>query len=137
VTLFVDSSVWFAAVYARDTHHEPAKRILREQPTLITSDHILVETWLLLKSRFSRQAAEGFCERVMSGWCRIEIATRDDLQAAESVRHAFPDQRFSLVDRTSFIIMERLGVSRVASFDDDFVIYRFGPDRRQAFEVLR
>ena len=22
-------------------------------------------------------------------------------------------------------------------FDDDFVIYRFGPDRRQAFEVLR
>ena len=34
-------------------------------------------------------------------------------------------------------MMERLGISRVISFDDDFVIYRFGPDRRQAFEVLR
>jgi predicted nucleic acid-binding protein len=33
--------------------------------------------------------------------------------------------------------MERLGVNRVASFDDDFAIYRYGRNRERAFEVLR
>jgi len=41
------------------------------------------------------------------------------------------------VDRTSFAVMERLGVHRAASFDDDFAVYRFGPRRSKAFEVVR
>ena len=32
--------------------------------------------------------------------------------------------------------MEQLGLSRVASFDDDFAIYRYGRSRDGAFEVL-
>jgi len=31
--------------------------------------------------------------------------------------------------------MERLGIHRAVAFDVDFFIYRFGPDRRQAFTV--
>jgi len=41
------------------------------------------------------------------------------------------------VDRTSFAVMRRLGLGRVASFDDDFAIFQFGRDRRSAFTVLR
>ncbi len=33
--------------------------------------------------------------------------------------------------------MERLGVHRAVTFDDDFAVYRFGPRRDRAFEVLR
>jgi len=40
------------------------------------------------------------------------------------------------VDLTSFVVMERLGVHQVASFDNDFAIYRFGPRRERAFTVL-
>jgi predicted nucleic acid-binding protein len=65
------------------------------------------------------------------------MVTNEDLAAAELIRVAFPDQRFSLVDRTSFASLERLGISRVASFDNDFVIYRYGVHRDRAFEVLR
>ena len=57
-----------------------------------------------------------------------------DLEHAWRMPSMFEDQSFSLVDRTSFAMMERPGISKVISFDDD---YRFGPDRRQAFEVLR
>jgi predicted nucleic acid-binding protein len=137
VTAFVDSSIWFSAVFAKDARHGLAKKVLSENSPLVTSDHVVVETWPLLKNRFSQTAAEAFCRRIMGGWCRIEIATFEDLQAAELVRDTFPGQKFSLVDRTSFVIMERLGIARVASFDDDFVVYRYGIDRRRAFEVLR
>jgi uncharacterized protein len=138
VTIFVDSSAWFAAVFAKEAHSDAAKRILSEEKAgLVTTDHVVVETWLLLKNRFGQAAAETFCQRVMRGWCRIEVATHDDLRAAEVIRATFADQRFSLVDRTSFAVMERLGITRVASFDADFLIYRYGANRDRAFEVLR
>lgn len=133
----MDSSVWFAAVFARETRHGTAKKILSEKDGLVTTDHVVVETWLLLRSRFNQGAAEAYCQRVMRGWCHIEIATSDDLKAAAAIREAFPDQRFSLVDRTSFAVMERLGITQVLSFDADFLIYRYGPNRDRAFEVLR
>jgi predicted nucleic acid-binding protein len=59
------------------------------------------------------------------------------MDRAWAIGQAFPDQDFSLVDRTSFAVMERLGITRVASFDDHFAVYRFGPRRDRAFEVLR
>jgi predicted nucleic acid-binding protein len=60
-----------------------------------------------------------------------------DLDAAWRIGEAFPDQDFSIVDRTSFAVMERLGIASVASFDDHFSIYRFGPRRERAFDVRR
>lgn len=33
--------------------------------------------------------------------------------------------------------MERLGIERVVALDDDFAVYRYGPRRSRAFEVLR
>jgi predicted nucleic acid-binding protein len=42
-----------------------------------------------------------------------------------------------IVDRTSFAVMERLGVHRAAAFDDDFAVYRFGRRWERAFEVVR
>lgn len=137
MTIFVDSSVWFAAVFEKDADHKPALKILDEAPALLTTDHIVVETWLLLKNRFNQAIAEEFCRRIMGGWCQIETATFEDLLGAEVVRNAFQDQKFSLVDRTSFVVMERLGIARVASFDSDFLIYRYGANRDRAFEVLR
>jgi uncharacterized protein len=63
--------------------------------------------------------------------------TDADMQAAWAIGERFADQTFSIVDRTSFVVMERLGLTRVASFDRDFAIYRYGRDRNRAFEVMR
>ena len=60
-----------------------------------------------------------------------------DLDAAWAIGRAFSDQTFSIVDRTSFAVMERQRITRAASFDDDFAIYRYGRKRDQAFEILR
>jgi predicted nucleic acid-binding protein len=97
----------------------------------------VVETWLLLNSRYHHQAAERFWDRIRRGAVQIEFVTLADLEMAWAIGDAFSDQTFSIVDRTSFVVMERLGVTKVASFDDDFAIYRYGRNRERAFEVLR
>ena len=137
MSAFVDSSVWFGAANIREQRNERAKQILADLDSVHITDHVLVETWLLLNSRINRTAAEQFWRAVRSGAAEIERVTPADLETAWGIGEAFPDQDFSLVDRTSFAVMERLGITRVASFDDDFAIYRFGRNRDRAFEVIR
>ena len=59
-----------------------------------------------------------------------------DLERAWRIAQDFPDQAFSLVDMTSFSVMERTGLARVAAFDHHFAVYRYGPRRDRAFEII-
>lgn len=137
MSLFVDTSVWYAAADSSDASNTRAKEILSAGDVLVTSDHVLVETWTLLRWRLHRDAAEAFWRGLRGGAATVESVGAADLQAAWTIGLDFPDQDFSLVDRTSFAVMERLGLERAAAFDDDFAIYRWGPRRTRAFEVLR
>jgi uncharacterized protein len=137
MTLFVDSSTWFAAAYASDRWNERAREILGSGEPLVTSEHVLVETWLLLSARVHHEAAQRFWEGLRAGAARIEQVVPSDLEAAWSIGLRFSDQEFSIVDRTSFALMERLGLTRAVSFDSDYAIYRYGRNRDRAFEVVR
>lgn len=136
MSLFIDSSVWLAAVNKRDEHCQRAKVILSAGEYLITSDHVLVETWTLIRNRIHRRAADSFWESLRDGVALIECVGLADLEAAWAIGETYPDQDFSFVDRTSFAVMRRLGIERAASFDHDFSVFRYGPDRRRAFTVL-
>jgi predicted nucleic acid-binding protein len=72
-----------------------------------------------------------------SGVATIESVGLADLEAAWQIGISWNDQDFSIVDRTSFAVMCRLGIERAASLDDHFAIFRFGPQRRQAFTIIR
>ena len=98
---------------------------------------MLIETWTLLRYRIRRQAAERFWDALRNGVAVIEPVIAADLEAAWQIGTAFREQDFSIVDRTSFAVMRRLGIERAASFDDDFAIFRFGPNRWHAFSILR
>ena len=137
MSLFVDTSAWYAGADRSDRSHTRAKGVLAVEETLVTTDHVLIETWLLLRHRLGRSAAERFWDGLRNGVAEIEAVTAADLALAWAAGEAFPDQDFSIVDRTSFAVMQRLGLRRVASFDDDFAVFRFGRFKRHAFEVVR
>ncbi len=135
--LFVDSSVWFAMMVDRDHDNQRAKSIMTSQEDFMVTDHVVVETWLLLNSRHSRDAAEFFWSGIRNGAAEFEPVTPADLDTAWAIGELYDDQDFSIVDRTSFAVMERLGITRVASFDHHFAVYRYGPKRDRAFQIVR
>ena len=135
--IFVDSSAWFAAVNRRDRHHQRAIELLATHAPLVTSHLVIVETWLLTNSRIDFATAERFLKGVGGGSCKIVQISEDDWRQSSTIHDGFPDQTFSIVDRTSFVVMERLGITQAVSFDDDFFIYRYGQNRARAFEVIR
>jgi uncharacterized protein len=137
MSLFVDTSIWFAAVDSSDRSNTRAKAILKATEVLVTTDHVLVETWTLLHHRLQPNAAERFWEGLRSGIAVIEPVGLADLEAAWQIGNSWRDQDFSIVDCTSFAIMRRLGIERAASLDDHFAIFRFGPRRRQSFTIIR
>jgi uncharacterized protein len=110
MSAFVDSSVWFAATAKRDPQNGRAKSILRSIDQYLT-DLVLVETCQLLKARFGRGVAEVFWERLRDSGVRIEPIVRVDLEAASEIGARFPDESFSFVDRTSFALMDRMGIT--------------------------
>ncbi|MGO8759850.1 MAG: type II toxin-antitoxin system VapC family toxin [Terracidiphilus sp.] len=137
MSLFVDTSIWYAAVDSSDRDNNRAKAILKSDEPLVISDLILVEAWMLLSRRLGREVAERFWGGLRESAVAIETVGPADLEAAWQIGISWRDQDFSIVDCTSFAVMRRLGIERAASLDDHFAVYRFGPHRRHAFTVLR
>jgi predicted nucleic acid-binding protein len=129
--------MWYAAADRSDASNSRAKAVLAAGEPLITTDHILVETWTLIHHRLGQRAVERFWEGLRSGAATVETVGAADLDSAWEIGRSYRDQDFSIVDRTSFAVMRRLGIERAASLDDDFAIFRFGPNRRLAFTVVR
>lgn len=135
MSTFVDTSAWYAAADSGDRSNAAVKRALVDAGDLVTSDHVLAETWILLRHRLGRAAAERFWEGLRGGVARVEMVGAADLEAAWAIGEAFPDQDFSLVDRTSFAVMRRLGLTSAVTLDADFSVYRYGRRRERAFRV--
>lgn len=136
MSTFVDSSVWFAAASAHDPKNGLAKSILLSLDGWTLTDHVLAETWQLLSARYGMEVAETFWGRLRESGAVVEPVTASDLEAASQIEVTCPDEEFSFVDRTSFAVMERLGITRAASLSPSFSTYRYGR-RKQTFQIVR
>ena len=134
--VFVDTSIWYAAADDGDADCEVARSLLTEYAgSLVTSDLVLAELWNLVNARIDHSAANRTVAAIAGGVARVECATDADLEAAAAVLADFSDQAFSLTDRTSWVLMERLAITDALALDANFRVYRYGPQRRRAFAV--
>ena len=60
----------------------------------------------------------------------------EDVVHGREVARNWPDQDFSLVECTSFALMEGRGIEEALAFDAHFRIYRYGEGRRRAFRIV-
>jgi uncharacterized protein len=137
LSVFVDSSAFYAAADDGDRSSARTRELLSAGEDLLTTDYVLVESWLLLQRRLGIDAANRFWAAIRGGAAHVEHVTPADLEASWAIGERFPDQGFSIVDRASFAVMERLGVHRAVALDDDFAVYRFGSRSERSFALIR
>lgn len=137
--LFVDTSGFYALADRSDRHHLAARSILdrrSESEAWITTDHVVVESWLLLNARLGWRAALGFWDAVAGGGlATVAGLASADLVRARALAGLWRDQELSLVDCTSFAFIERLGLEHALAFDAHFRLIRLGPDRRRKLKL--
>ncbi len=134
---FVDTSAWVSAADSAELSHVRVANTLRDrQGRLLTADHVLQETWMVMKYRHNRFVAEALVNKIRGGVARVEVSLLSDLAVASEIGTVFSDQDFSLSDRTSWAVMMRLGITEVVTLDNDFRLYRYGSKRHKAFDVV-
>ena len=137
--IFVDTGGFYALADRGDRNHNAATSVFEARGLageVVTSDYVFVESWCLIRARLGRGAAVQYWDAMYSDVVRIYGVTSDDLSAARGIASAWPDQDFSLIDCTSFALMERLRLDEVLAFDNHFRIYRFGARRQRAFRIV-
>ena len=131
--VFVDTSALYALFVPVDTKHRAASATLRElsreRTPLLTTDLVLLESYILVHARMGRAGLLRFRDIISrTPWLEC-IATTPEHQAEawRLIEHR-SDKNYSLVDAASFVVMRILGVERAFTFDADF--------SREGFETL-
>ena len=126
--IFADTSFWFAAGNPRDGHNEAARELgqLHRGRRVLTTNHVIGETWTLYSARLGRWAAMDFVDR-LEGSPRVDILqVGADLEAeAWAWLRRHDERHYSFVDATSFAVMRRHGITRALAFDGHFAAAGF------------
>jgi predicted nucleic acid-binding protein len=118
---FADTSAWYATVDPNDPNHEVARLFMLARPRLVTTNFVIDETITLVLKRLDYTRALRLGEQLWSGQlARIIYITRTDQQAAWQFFKRYSDKEFSFTDCTSFVVMERLGLTHAFAFDEHF-----------------
>jgi predicted nucleic acid-binding protein len=120
--VFVDTGAWFAAAVPSDPDHESASQFFRNcRGPVVTTDYIVDELLTLFATRGRKRKANRWLHKVLwGGGVALELVTSADFDEAIRVYQRFGDKTWSFTDCTSYVVVERLGVSIACSFDIHF-----------------
>lgn len=139
MSILVDTGAFYALADASDSMHDRATALYSEYcetGAFVTTDYLLVETWMLINGRLGRRQAMTFWRSIRTGMIPLLGIQRVDLERAWQIAEHYADSTFSLVDCTTFALMERMGITHAFAFDDHFLYYRYGRDTKEHFTRL-
>jgi len=124
-SLFVDSSAWYAVADRDDPYHDQAASFLAESLStyarLITTNHVVGESYTLIRMRLGHTAAQQFLKSLeQTHRLQRVFVVEDQEEAAFALLRRYDDQDFSFVDATSFVVMKALGLRDAFAFDRHF-----------------
>lgn len=118
---FVDTSYWVALRLRRDANHEVAVRLWAPGQPILTTNHVVGETWTFLRRRDGHPSAVAFLEAVESAaWLTVVHVEDATEREAGSWLKRHDERVYSFVDATSFAVMRRERLREALAFDGDF-----------------
>ena len=124
-TLFADSGHWIALLHPRDQMHERAKVVAAglESVAIVTTQMVLAEALNHLSGegeRLRNLAVQ--MVRALQDNPDVEIVPQTDAQFKAAVERyaARSDQKWSLTDCASFLVMAERNISEALAYDRDF-----------------
>jgi predicted nucleic acid-binding protein len=128
--VFVDTSAWVALADKDDSHHRDAASsypsIFKNHKSLVTSNLIIAETYILLLKELRHRAAIEFLERIKASPRILRVYSNEGVETeAEGILAKFTDQDFSYIDAVSFVMMKRQKIRKAFCFDKHFVTAGF------------
>lgn len=122
---FADTVAWIALVNTRDALHEKAKEVFallcRQNCQFITTEFVLLEFANALSAPDFRGKASTFIEGLQkSADVQIIPASSDLFSLGFELYKTRPDKEWSVVDCSSFIIMEEMKISEAFTEDHHF-----------------
>ncbi|MBD0304003.1 MAG: type II toxin-antitoxin system VapC family toxin [Tolypothrix sp. T3-bin4] len=125
--VFVDTSGWANLFVATESYHEQAKQCFQkarlQNQEMVTTNYVVIELVALLNSplRIPRPQLFKYVDAVKSASYinLIHIDAAIDA-AAWNLLKTREDKAWSLVDNTSFLVMQQLGIQEALTTDHHF-----------------
>jgi len=123
--IFIDTTIWVAAIDSSDELHEDGKKTLRalverKISTALTTDYVLDETMTILKKRGNQpkkivEAITAIIESPM-----VEVIFIDEKLFDESLRTFAKYEKLSFTDAVTLTVMHKFGIKEIFTHDTDF-----------------
>ena len=131
--VFLDTSILYALIDRRDTHHARAGAkvagLVRARRLLITTDYVVAEAVNLANARSGHHVARRILDLMdQTSGIRLEWIGSLRFEATKAFFRRHGDHRYSFTDCTSFVVMRELKLVDALTTDAHF--------REAGFRVL-
>lgn len=121
MTILIDTGIFYALLDKGDVNHLDAVAVMIHTlegkfGKAYTTDYVILETTLLLKSRLSAEAVKAMVDFIDRSGISTLIVDESILRKSLKLLVKMPE-RLSLCDAVSIVLIEDLGIGVLASFD--------------------
>ena len=129
---FIDSAGFFASLDATENNHQRARFFMSEleqkRHSAFTTDHVVSETYTLLKARSRGHLVRNFYEGLKnSRSVKIVWTDKHRFEAATAMLLRQTDKNYSFVDCLSFVVMKENKLTDALTTDEHFNQAGFKP----------
>jgi len=121
---FIDTGAYLSLFYVKDNYHSSSlkiwNKILDSNIQTVITNHIIDETATLLSRRTNNLFAATKVDKIYQSNTRIYRPNQQEEEKALILFKKYADQRISFTDCLSFVVMKKLKVKQVFSFDKHF-----------------